>query len=181
MVHSTRMMAAVLALGIGIGSLSADVASAGQVPASRTGAFRTWHAAQSHAGFGLLRPTRTHGLRRTPLIFVSRCQAAGKLGKIVVIAGYGSTPNANLSLNQNNSGGRCLPIGRTRRLGRFKVSGVWARLRAACGLRGFPSCRSRRIYLFLTWAKHGRYYVAISHDLRAATLLSFARSLVRVR
>src|SRR5260370_42696218 len=114
MVHSTRMMAAVLALGIGIGSLSAEVASAGQVPGAGTGAFRTWHAAQAHAGFGLLRPTSTDRLRRTRLIFVSRCQVTGKRGKRVVIASYGDTPNANLSLNQNNSGGQCLPMGKTR-------------------------------------------------------------------
>jgi hypothetical protein len=183
--YRTRRMTAVLALGIGLAvssaGLAAATAPAAQVRPAGTGLFRTWPAAQSAAGFRLARPARTYGLHRSGLIAVSRCETKGKLGKRDVEAVYGDTPNASLIVSQNNSGGRCGVFGRSTRLGRYKVHGVWASLTGECNLPSLPSCTSRKIFLFLTWQRHGVYYRASAHDESRRTIVGFARALVPVR
>lgn len=183
--HRTRRMAAVLALGIGIAASSAGLATpalAAQARPAGMGSFRSWPAAQAAAGFRLAKPTRTYGLARSGRIIVSRCEVKRpKPGVRDVNAVYGDTPNANLTINQNNSRGSCGVIGKSTKLGRYKVNGVWASLTGECGLRGLPSCKSRKIFLFLTWRKHGAYYRASAHDEPRLTIVGFARSLVPVR
>ncbi|HEY7145651.1 MAG TPA: hypothetical protein VH637_15525 [Streptosporangiaceae bacterium] len=144
-------------------------------PAS-TGAFGSWASAQHAAGFGLRKPARTFGLRRGPIV-VSRCQAAGKLSRRNVIASYGSALRRLLALSQNNSGGACGNFGAARKLGHYRVLGRRATLWGACGKHIGPSCSSRKISLFLVWAKHRRYYLASSHNERRRTLVRFARGL----
>jgi hypothetical protein len=182
----TRRIAAMLGAGLGIASLSAGAGVAIAAPGApagtaRTGQFRTWPAAQSAAGFRLAEPARTYGLRRNGEIVVSRCEQQGKLGKRAVIAIYGDTPNAGLRIDQNNSGSSCGVIGRSTRLGRYMVDGTWAILTGACGLHGLPSCTSRRIFLFLSWRRHGTYYRAMSHDEPRSVIAGFARGLAPVR
>jgi hypothetical protein len=168
-------------IGIAATASIAATAFAAQAVPSGTGAFRTWHGAQSAAGFSLMKPTRTYGLARAGRIFVSRCDISRKKGtKRLVIAGYGSTPFANLTLTQNNSGGPCAIINAGKNLGRYRVNGTWANLIGDCGRAGLPRCSSRNIHLFLSWRKNSAYYQASSYGRRPAVLVGFARGLVPV-
>ncbi len=145
-----------------------------------TGLFATWRAAQAAARFPLLKPTKTFGLARNSKITVARCEVSKKkAAKRIVIASYGLTPQANLTLSQNNSNGPCAHIRKGKLLGRFRVDGGLAVLTGDCGSRGFPPCASKNIFLFLTWRNHGTYYQAWSFGERPRVLLGFARTLVR--
>jgi len=177
----TAAVTAAAAVGIALTASIATAAFAAQAVPSRTGLFSTWHGAQSAAGFSLMKPTRTYGLARAGRIIVSRCDISRKKGtKRLVIAAYGSTPNHNLTLSQNNSGGQCAIISASKNLGRYRVNGTWAKLVGDCGRAGLPRCSSRKIFLFLTWRKNGNYYQASSYGERPSVVVGFARGLVRV-
>lgn len=141
------------------------------------GSFKTWRGAQRAAGFKLLRPTKTYGHVRNGDISVARCEVKGKAAKRLVTATYGLTPFSVLSISQNNSGGPCMSLGKVKRLGTVKVNGTKGVLSGKCGMRGLRACTSRKIFLFLTWVKHGKYYVAGSFGLRRKTLAGFANGL----
>ena len=95
----------------------------------------------------------------------------------MVTVSYGRTPYKTLSLSQNNSGGPCAKTGSVKQLGHVKVDGRNALLTGKCGMLGLPSCKSKKIFLFLTWKKHGVYYAASSFGLFRKTLAGFAQGL----
>ena len=144
------------------------------------GMYGTWTGAQRAAGFKLLRPTRTYGHKRNGLIAVSRCEVKKREARRLVTATYGLTPFSVLGLTQNNSGRACTSTGKVKRLGTYKIDGTRAVLTGKCGMRGLRACTSRKIFLFLTWTRHGVYYVATSYGLPRRTLVGFATGLRRV-
>jgi hypothetical protein len=184
MMHRIRATATVVALGIAIAGSTVALASAAQaVPAKPTvgsGSFTTWVGAQRAAGFKLLKPGRTDGLKRFGRIDVSSCGGRARQ----VGAGYGNPAKAFLGIEQDNAahGEPCGNIGVAKDLGRYRVNGVWAYLVGECGVpHELPkSCRSRDIFLFLSWTKHNVFYQASSNDQWRATIVAFARHLVRV-
>src|ERR1700690_3488960 len=93
----------VVSLGAGATALAPAALATPNTP-MKTGSFSTWGAAQRAAGFGLMKPGKTYGLHRGPIV-VNRCLVNGKLSKRQVIAGYGSFLTKALAINQNNSGG----------------------------------------------------------------------------
>jgi len=184
-VYRIRRTAAALALGIAVAASSASLAAAAQPAPARpagTGSFKTWLGAQHAAGFKLIKPGNTYGLNRSGWIIVGKCQVTGELSKRIVIASYGNSSKVFLNIEQNNSGGPCGNIGVAKSLGRYRVHGVWAYLLGVCGLPpdAPASCKSRDIWLYLSWTRHHVFYQASSHDEWRATIVGFARSLVPV-
>lgn len=180
--HWNRIMATVVTAGA-VAAVSVGT-SALAAPASRQlGLFRTWHAAQVAAGFPLIRPTKTFGLKRNGRIVVTRCvtkPTKDKHPRRLVIARYGSTPRAQLMLSQNNTGAPCGSIGDVTSLGTVTVHGVKAKLSGLCGRAHLPPCSAKNIFLFLTWAKHHIFYVASSFGRSRGTLIAFAKGTVPV-
>lgn len=174
-----RIMAAVVTVGAAAPACIATTALA--APASHVGTFKSWHAAQEAAGFKLIRPTRTFGLPRNGEIVVTRCVIKKKTAARLVTVSYGLTPHKALNLSQNDSGGPCRKTGTTTSLGTVRIHGTLAKLTGLCGRTGLPPCTSTKIFLFLTWAKHGIYYVASSFGERRMMLVGFARGTVPVR
>lgn len=127
---------------VSIATMTAAVAAPGAFGGpAKTGLFSTWRSAQAAAGFRLVRPMKTYGLPSAGKISVARCDISRKLakaGKHLVIASYGRTVAANLTLSQNNSGAPCTKQHFVSRLGKVKVKGSWARLTGVCGP---ASCR----------------------------------------
>ena len=169
---------AVVAAGAVVSPVTAS--TRGAATAARLGSFASWRAAQRAAGFRLVKPSVTFGQRRNGDITVSKCLVKHEFTKRLVIANYGRTVRAQLSLSQNNSGRPCLRTTRMTRLGSVTVHGATATLFGLCGRTGFPSCTARKIWLYLVWSRHRVYYVASSFGERRSTLISFARGLVRV-
>ncbi len=147
-----------------------------QAQSSGFGMFGSWKAAQKAAGFKLVRPTRTYGHVRNGLVAVVRCEVKKSTSRVVV-ANYGLTPFSTLALYQNNSGRACSTMGKVKSLGTVKINGTTAQLTGKCGLPGLRSCKSTKIFLFLTWRKHGNFYVASSFGESSATLTGFATGL----
>jgi len=182
--HRIRRTAAGIALGVAVAAAGLSAAAAAPLsPAgpSGTGSFRTWPAAQKAAGFKLVRPGKTFGLKLTGKIDVSKCEVTGQTSARLVAAGYGKPSKTFLSIEQNNSGGPCGNVGVAKNLGHYRVDGVRAYLIGECGLPEVPAkCSSRDIWLFLSWTKHHVFYQASSHDQWRGTIVSFARHLVAV-
>ena len=141
------------------------------------GTFKTWRGAQSAAGFRLLMPTNTYGHVRNGDIGVARCELKKPAGRRVVTASYGLTPFSVLTLTQNNAGRACTSTGKVTHLGSYKINGTKAVLTGKCGMKGLRGCKSNKIFLFLTWTRHGAYYVAGSFGLPRKTLVAFALKL----
>lgn len=181
-----RITAAVTAAGAAAAICTAGLAGpALAVPPAASlhfGTFGTWRGAQKAAKFKLIRPTRTYGLKRNGLITVGRCArtVTQKVAHADVTVSYGLTPFSVLSLSQNNSGGPCTKVGKVKTLGHVKVDGRRAVLSGKCGMPGLLSCKSKKIFLFLTWKKHGVYYVASSFGHSRKTLAGFAKGLRKV-
>ena len=170
--YRMRTLAVGLTVAISLGSGAAALAPAALASVARpasVGTFHSWRAAQRAAGFGLIRPGNTYGLRRNGLISVVPCQASGS---------FLSGPE--LSLRQDNASTPCGNFGAARVLGHYRVQGRRATLYGVCGKHLGPPCSSRRITMYLTWRKHGNYYEASSHNERRHTIVGFARSLHRV-
>lgn len=182
--HRMRTLAVGLTVAISLGSGAAALAPAALASVARpasVGTFHSWRAAQRAAGFGLIRPGNTYGLRRNGLISVVPCQASGQMSKRQVFASYGSfLSGPELSLRQDNASTPCGNFGAARVLGHYRVQGRRATLYGVCGKHLGPPCSSRRITMYLTWRKHGNYYEASSHNERRHTIVGFARSLHRV-
>jgi hypothetical protein len=155
----------------------AHPASAKAAPAS-TGSFDTWRAAQRAAGFALRHPTETHGLARTGGIMVQRCPS--KPHKLIVIASYGSYRHRLLGIQQNNSGAQCVSLPGIHKLHTYRVEGSTAHLWGECHVPGTPTCKTRLMWMFLSWHKDGDFYMATSHNVRRATIVGFARKLAKV-
>jgi hypothetical protein len=167
--HRMRALAAGLALAVSLGGGAmalAPAALAAPTAAAGVGSFRTWSAAKSAAGFGLRKPNRSYGLGLGPIV-VTPCQAKGKLKKRDVIASYGSPLHRLLSIDQNNSGGACGGLRSVTKVRTYRVQGHRAVLYTS----------AHNLSLFLVWTKHGKYYVASSHNEPRSKLVGFARSL----
>lgn len=168
-----------------IGAVAATQALAAYNHKPRLGNFKTWPAAQSAAGFRLLMPASTFGLKINGDITVTRCLTKKLIKKKksarLVIANYDPTPRAALEINQNNSGGPCRSLGAVRRLGSYQVDGVKAALVGECGRKPFNACSSRKIWMFLSWRRGGIYYMASSYGESVKTIVAFARGLKPVR
>ena len=180
-----RMMATMAGLAaaacVATAASSAILAAAAPLRSAGIGQFATWRATQHAAGFQLLRPAKTFSLPITNKISVARCEISKKKAKKrLVIASYGRTVRANLTISQNNSGSPCTRTRKVTLLGHYPVLGHRATLIGDCGVRGLPSCKSRKIFMFLTWRAHGIYYQAMSYGESRNVLVGFARSLVRV-
>lgn len=149
-------------------------------PAASTGSYTNWFRAQRAAGFGLVRPRTTYGLRMNGRILVDRCMVSGHFRSKVVDVQYGSFTRHAVGLEQNNAGVNCTISAGGAYLGTYRVAGVKAVLRGYCG-HGTPySCRSVRIELWLSWRKGRNFYIASSFNEPRARLLYFARTLRRV-
>ena len=155
---------------------SPAAAAASAVPGG-SGTFGTWRAAQRAAGFRLKHPTRQYGLRRAGRISVQPCAAPGRSDRRDVVAQYLSPTGALLGLEQDNAGVSCTDIGRTRKLGTYRIHGVRATLAGACGSHGLPACSSRAAFLFLSWKIGAIYYRASSYNEPRGTLRAFASNL----
>jgi len=171
MVATGMALGAVSAAGLGTTALAVPAGAAG------FGMFNTWQAAQKAAKFKLLRPKTTDKLPRNGKIAVTRCEAQKKSRAHVVIAVYGLTPFHMLSISQNNSGKACSTVGKVKTLGKVKVDGTTAQLTGKCGFDHLRSCTSTKVFLLLTWRKHGIYYFATSFGEARRTLIGFAAGL----
>lgn len=160
-------------------TVSASEGAARMAPAG-TGSFHTWKAAQTAAGFSLRRPTETAGLNRAGGIMVDNCPASGGHSKRDVIATYGSFQHRLLGIHQNNYGHPCVSLTGIRKLHTYKVEGTTAQLWGLCHVAGVPTCKTRKMSMFLSWHKDGIYYLATSHNVRRATIVAFARKLTKV-
>jgi len=171
----------IVATGMTLGTVSAagfaTTALAAPAGPAGFGMFSTWQAAQKAAKFKLLKPTATDKLPRNGKIVLTRCEAQKKSRAHVVIAVYGLTPFKMLSLSQNNSGQACSTVGKVKSLGKFKVDGTTAQVTGKCGFDHLRSCKSTKVFLFLTWRKHGIYYFATSFGEARKTLTGFAAGL----
>jgi hypothetical protein len=164
----------------GTSALAASTRPPGPTAAPAARSFHSWAAAQRAAKFGLLRPENRYSLKLIGTIHVERCHVTGETSKRLVDATYGKVGHALLGIEQNNSGGPCGNGETVKALRTYRMHGVTAQLSGLCGMTGLPSCRSKKIFLFLTWAHHGIYYQAVSSDEGRATIVGFARGLTRV-
>ena len=178
-----RVMAT-MAIGVAAAASVASVAMitiAAQAAPAGTGHFATWQRAEKAAGFELLKPTKTYGLRKASDIIVARCEISKKkASKRNVIGQYGPTVKLNLTISENNSNAPCARLRESKALGTYKIDGVKAYLTGDCDSRGLPSCSSDNIFLFLTWHKGGVYYQASSYGETRSTIVGFASGLVKV-
>ncbi len=179
--------AAAVAAGMGMTATS-SMAAAGATPAGASakvhvGTYHTWKAAQHAAGFRLLRPAGTDGLKRTDGgIHVGHC-ANYPLKYANVYAQYGHDRGKLIGVFQDDAPGAafCENIGEATTLGHYKVDGARATLLGACGtLPGEPSCHAAHLWLFLTWTRHGHYYQVLSHDESRRNIVAFGRRLHKV-
>jgi hypothetical protein len=174
------VLTACLAASSGLAAASALAsAAAGAAPAAN-GSYSSWRSAQHAAGFSLVSPRRTYGLKRVAPITVQRCAASRKSRKQSVSVTYGSATGRLIAFAQNDAGRPCGKAESGKPLGTLRVHGITAHLAGMCGVHGLPSCSSRNIFLLLTWRRHGIYVQVVSHDERRGTLAGFARGLKRV-
>jgi hypothetical protein len=152
---------------------------ANPVASPNFGAFASWAAAQTAAGFGLLQPASTNGL---PLanggIQVGQC--AGDSAHANVWATYAAGAD-ELAIDQDDEPGPqgCSNIGEASSLGTYTVDGVQAQLLGACGTAaGEPSCNSPSLWLFLVWTVGSdRSYQVMAHNESPAQVVAFAQGL----
>ena len=174
--------AAATIAGVASAALLATAAPSMAASAAKVhpGTYKTWRAAQHAAGFTLLKPGSTGGLKRDGGVRVlAPCGVPNNYA--VVIAHYGSQsashPGKQYTLFQ---GGECYNIGEARTLGHPKVDGVKATLLGVCDLDGAPSCHSKHLWLYVTWTKHDRFYQVESYDRSRSQVIAFARGLRKV-
>jgi predicted metal-binding protein len=168
--------AAIAALCVAAASPSAVAADRAPAPTHR---YTTWRAAQRAAGFALLRPSHTYGLRISGKIEVNSCP---QLHSTWVLAAYASArakPRLGIMQVRHNDGcaGNLPPSVKLRT---YHVDGVKATLYGACRLLHDPPCKHLAIDRFLVWTKGRVYYVVSSFDERPATVVGFARKLKAV-
>jgi hypothetical protein len=177
--------AATAALGV---AAPASMAAVHATPAAASatvhpGKYGSWKAAQRAAGFSLLRPASTDGLKNTSGgILVGQC--ANYPRKYAdVYAQYGRQTGKLFGLIQDDAP-RAMPcsnIGEATTLGHYKVDGARATLLGACGTaEGEPSCHAAHLWLFLTWVRHGHYYQVLSHDESRNAIVVWGRQLHNV-
>ncbi len=142
------------------------------------GAFTSWTAAQTAAGFGLLQPASTNGL---PLanggIRVGQC--AGDSAHADVWATYAAGAYELAIDQEDEPGGVCSNIGEASMLGTYSVGGAQAQLLGACGTAaGLPACNSASLWLFLVWTTGSdRHYQVTAHNESREQVIAFASGL----
>jgi hypothetical protein len=180
---TVAISAAAVMAGLGVTAASSMAAPAAASAKVHPGTYHSWKAAQHAAGFKLLRPAGTDGLKATNGgIQVGTC--AGYPRKYADIsAEYGHRKGKLLGLIQDNAphAAPCSNIGEATTLGHYKVDGTRATLLGACGTApGEPSCHAAHLWLYLTWTRHGHYYQVLSHDESRHTIVAFGRRLHNV-
>jgi hypothetical protein len=178
--------ASAIAAGIGITATSsmaaADANPATEAAKVHAGTYRSWKAAQHAAGFSLLRPASTDGLK--PSNGGIRVGPCGSPKYANVYAQYGYPSRKLIGLFQDDAPGAtpCENIGEATTLGHYKVDGTTATLLGACGTLnpGEPSCHGYHVWLFLTWTRHGHYYQVLTHDESRSKIVAFGRKLHKV-
>lgn len=173
----TSSLALVAAFAAAAMLVTPALASAGR-PAMGTGQFRTWPKAQHAAGYKLLKPGTTYGLKMVGRIVVDKCVTNTR--KRVVTVSYGSLIRRGLGLVQDNASGSCDTNYTGTRLGTWKLHGVTAHMFGYCGFNGAPSCSKPNLELWLVWRIKGNYYTAFSHNFSRHKLWLFADRLSRV-
>ena len=179
-----HIAATVFAAGAVCAASCSAPAFAAQAGPSALGQFANWKSAQKAAGFKLLRPARVFKHVRNGDLIVTRCAATVKKKQAahrVVIANYGLTPFSTLALYQNDLGAPCSSVGKVTNLKTVRINGTTAQLSGKCGMKGLRSCKSSKIFLFLTWTKKHIYYMATSFGEPSKTLIAFALGLRPVR
>jgi hypothetical protein len=165
------------ATAIAISAAVAAPAMASPASPAAVGTFKTWAGAQRAAGFKLLQPGITYGLRKAGIL-VGTCETSPR--SRLVSAYYGSIPKTGLALQQNDAGKPCsFSSFAGRKLGTYSVHGHTATMEGLCGYAGLASCTNRDIELWLTWISGGNFYVASSHDESRSRLVHFALTLKR--
>jgi hypothetical protein len=197
MMRSIRTAATsmVLAAGLSAGAAGlAGAASAAPAPPapSPVKSYPTWPAAQRAAGFQLVRPTATAGLRRRGGIMVAACRPLRRpAGPRQVTVRYGGPLRrpAFRMITFTQAGrarGRCIgPLGPGpgKIIARVRIDGapaILARSRVhLCVERpgGKAKC-TRAVILQLSWTRHGHPYRVMGVGEHRAQILGFARSLV---
>jgi hypothetical protein len=159
---------------------AASAAPAARMAPAQAGVFQTWPAAQKAAEFLLFAPHHTAGLKRVPVLDVSRCQATKKV-RFDVTAQWGG-PKVHFLFDQNNTSFACLgaPASATPPLAVYKVKGVTYTLNGACGLASLPPCTSKAALLIMTWKVGPHFYTAFSQGFLRGALLNFATSLKKI-
>jgi hypothetical protein len=174
----TTGLSAVAGLAAAAVLLSPSLASAS---VSGLGSYSSWARAQHAAGFRLMRPSTTYGLKMNGKIIVDQCVVSSKLGDRVVDVQYGSLLKHALGLEQDNAGVSCTAGSSGTYLGSYKINGAAARLYGECGsVAPQYSCSSAKIALWLSWRSGRYYYIASSFNESRARLVRFARSLRRI-
>jgi hypothetical protein len=193
-----------LVLAVSLSAGSVGLAGAASAAPAQPGpphfrVYRTWHAAQKAAGFQLLKPTNTDGLRLVHGIVVGSCplqRPAAVPRHRVVLAMYRRHPRPrllgqmiNFAQGRRSARGPCIgpfpgPGGKV--IAKVKVDGVIALLSRGhvklCfkPVNGKPRCRSR-VILQLRWTAHRHSYQITSLGERPIRVIRFARSLVAVK
>jgi hypothetical protein len=145
------------------------------------GGYSSWARAQNAAGFRLMQPGNTYGLRMNGKIIVDQCIISSRLSDRVVDVQYGSLLKHALGLEQDNAGVQCTSGSSGTYLGSYKVNGATARLYGECGsVAPQYSCSSAKIELWLSWRSGRYYYIASSFNESRSSLVRFARSLRRI-
>jgi len=190
-IHRIRRMAAAgscaLAMVSAAVGLSAGTATAA-VTAVHDGTYHSWPAAQRAAGFGLLRPGVSDGLKLNSRgITVGGCEGypAARYATVIALYGANTSSSRQFTLFQADAPHAsiypCSNIGEATRLGSYKVDGTTAVLYGACGtLKGERPCTGRHLWLELLWVRHGVEYQVQSHDESRAANVAFARKLHKV-
>jgi hypothetical protein len=157
--------AAVLA-GAGMTATSAMAATHVAPAGVHQGVYHSWKAAQKAAQFSLLRPGGTDGLKPDGGIAVVRC-AGYRPPAATVSAGYGHPGGRFIGLIQDDAprAAPCSNIGEASVLGHYRVDGARATLLGA------------HRWLFLTWTRHGRYYLVLTHDESRGSTVALGRQL----
>lgn len=172
-ITGSAVIAAMCAAAAPASAVAADRAFA------RTHGYPTWRAAQHAAGFALLRPSGTFGLRISGKIEVDSCPS---LHSTWVLADYAKArAKARLGIMQVRHNDGCagnLPP--SVKLGTYNVDGAKATLYGVCRLFNNPPCSHLAIERFLVWTKGRDYYAVSSFGERPATVVGFARKLKAV-
>ena len=180
-----RLLGSALAAGavVAVAASAASPALAAAAPLSPSSgpAYTHWAAAQRAAGFRLLRPGPTLGLKPIGQIIVVPCHPGPNPGhKRTVFAEYIRTRKAQpqlLAIIQTNAASYCSGKLPGHRIGSYRIHRATARLFGVCGRGHQPRCDSPRGLRYLAWTTGRVLHLAASVNMWRSSLLRFARGL----